>query len=469
MMGDFTTQAKRYLDPRLILMIGLGASCGLPFLLVFSTLSVWLREAGLERSEIGLLSWVGMAYTLKFLWAPVLDNWRVPLLEPIVGRIRSWMILAQLTVAAGLFGIASGDPGQSVWAIAAWALVVAFGSATQDIAVDAWRIRSAPGSEQGNMAAAYQLGYRAGLIAAGAGVLYLADLWSFPVAYSVMAAMMSIGILCALLGVEAVSEGDGPQVQRNLKTALLDLFRRKGATILLVLAVIALYRIPDFVGGVMANTLYVDLGFTKTEIANVTKVYGMVIGLAGALVAGVAVARFGLIRPLAVGAVIAGGSNLMLGWLAMAGHDYGLFVWTVSIENFSGGFAGTVLIAFMSAQVSLAFAATQYALLSSFFALPGKFIGGFAGMVVDAAGYPAFYAATALMGIPALLLCAFLPRTREEPAAVAAPLSQTRTVRRCRKGFTAQRIAFSVGRHCCWGRLCASHACLSFSCGAERR
>jgi PAT family beta-lactamase induction signal transducer AmpG len=394
-------------DGRIALMLPLGFSAGLPFLLVFSTLSAWLREAGISRTEIGMLSWVALAYSFKFLWAPIVDRYDVPALSRMLGRRRGWMALAQILIAVGLVGIAASDPQTNLAATVACALLVAFASATQDVVIDGWRIDAASTERQGMMAASYQLGYRLALICAGAGALYLAEFVSWRSAYWAMAGLMSVGLIGTLLAPRA----DGGEVRQNLPFSaaftepLADLFRRKGPILIPILALIACFRLPDFVAGVMANPLYIDLGFSKTDIANVSKLYGVWIGIAGAFAGGLALTRLGLWWTLLIGAFIAASSNLMFAWLASVGADQRLLILSISFDNFAAGFAGSALIAYMSGLTSPSFAATQYALLSSLYALPGKLIGGASGAVVDAYGYPLLFIATSAIGIPLVILC----------------------------------------------------------------
>jgi PAT family beta-lactamase induction signal transducer AmpG len=399
-------------DGRIALMLPLGFSAGLPFLLVFGTLSAWLREAGISRTEIGLLSWVGFAYTWKFVWAPVIDRYGVPVLHSWLGRRRSWMAAAQIVIAAGLCLIAVSDPKEALWFTVAAALLVAFASATQDVVIDGWRIDVAESSRQGLMAASYQLGYRLALICAGAGALYLAELLNWRSAYFAMAGLMAVGAAGTLLAPAAeVGAARNPLgFAAAVFEPLADLVRRKGMTIVPIFALIALFRLPDIVAGVMANPLYIDLGFSKIDIANVSKLYGVWIGIIGAFAGGIALTRLGLWTTLLVGAVIAAGSNLMFAWLAEAGPRLDLLTLAISVDNFAAGFAGSALIAYMSGLTAPGFAATQYALLSSLYALPGKFIGGFSGAVVDTYGYPALFVATAAIGIPLVALCLVIRR-----------------------------------------------------------
>jgi PAT family beta-lactamase induction signal transducer AmpG len=406
-------------------LLALGSSAGLAFLLVFGTLSVWLRESGVPVTTIGLFSWLALAYSFKFLWSPLVDAFDVPVLARLVGRRRAWMIACQLLVALGLVGVGLTDPGASVAATAAFTFVVAFGSATQDVVIDGWRIDAAPTSQQGLMAAAYQLGYRLALICAGAGALYIAEFGSWRTAYFSMAALMAVGLVASVLApVVDRAPGAQPRAARfsfaqAVKAPLADLYRRNGALLVPILLLVSLYRLPDFLAGVMANPLYVDVGFTKTDIANVSKLYGVWVGMVGAFAGGLLVPALGLRFTLLVGAIAGAASNLMFTWLALSGPSLGLLVLVISIDNFSGSFAGTALIAYMSGLTGPGFAATQYALLSSLYALPGKLIAGASGFVVQAMGYPTFFALTAALGIPAVALCLMAASAAEPEAAKA--------------------------------------------------
>ncbi|QRM32139.1 MFS transporter [Microvirga sp. VF16] len=393
-------------------MLPLGFSSGLPFLLVFSTLSTWLREAGISLTIIGMLSWVALAYSLKFLWAPIVDRYDVPGLSRLLGRRRGWMALSQFGVMAGLIGMALTGPQISMPLTIAAAVLIAFSSATQDVVIDGWRIDAAPTERQGMMAASLLLGYRLALICAGAGALYIAQFASWPSAYFAMTALMGVGLVGTLLA-PRIDEGPArkhlPFVQAIIEP-LTDLFRRKGMMLIPILALIACYRLPDFVAGIMANPLYIDLGFSKADIANVSKLYGVWIGIIGAFGGGLALTRLGLWWTLLIGASIAAGSNLMFSWLAAGNATIMGLTLTISVDNFAQGFAGAALVAYMSGLTSPGFAATQYALLSSLYALPGKLIGGASGAVVDAFGYPLLFTGTAAIGIPLIFLCLIVRR-----------------------------------------------------------
>jgi PAT family beta-lactamase induction signal transducer AmpG len=430
---------RLYAQPRPLAMLFLGFSAGLPFLLVFSTLSAWLREAGIDRTTIGLLSWVGLAYSFKLLWAPIVDRAPIPLLTRWLGRRRSWMLAAQLALIAGLLAMAHGDPSTRLAALAFLAVCVAFASATQDIAIDAWRIESAPLSMQGTMAAAYQLGYRVALLAATAGALWLAGEHGWRVSYTVMAALVGIGIVTTLLVPEptvAVSRDTALREQRvvdfleakahwpqPLRRAggffvgavvcpLVDFFARNGArTALLILAFVGTFRLTDYTMGVMANPFYLDVGYTLQQIAIVAKGYGVGASIVGVIVGGFGVAKLGVVRALIVGGVLVILSNLAFATLAFTDDPdlLGLGL-VVSADNFAYNFAGTAFIAYLSGLTNTAYTATQYALFSSLFSLPGKLLMGASGWVVDSAGYFVFFLYTSALGIPSLLLLIWLSR-----------------------------------------------------------
>jgi len=426
-----------YRKPRVVGMLFLGFSAGLPFLLIFSTLSLWLRDAEVSRSTVGFFSWVGITFSIKVLWAPVIDRMPLPLLTRLLGKRRGWMLLAQLGIVAGLLGIAFSDPATELIRIALLALLIAFSSATQDVAIDAYRIEAVGQELQGAMAAGYQLGYRLALLAAGAGALYIAEFVSWPAAYVTMAALMSVGIVTVLIIREPEVTRDGATREREERlvafmearahlpawlrdaygwffgavvSPFVDFFARNGRLALTILLFIMVYRLSDITMGVMANPFYDDLGFSKTDIANVTKLYGFFMSIGGAFLGGLLVVRFGIMRPLLLGAVLVASTNLLFAYLATQGADIRLLAVTISADNLSAGIAGTVFIAYLSSLTNTAYTATQYALFSSLFTLGGKFIAGFSGVVVDAAGYVTFFVYASCLGLPAIFLVLYLMR-----------------------------------------------------------
>ncbi|MBK6294586.1 MAG: MFS transporter [Rhodoferax sp.] len=410
-----------YLEPSTLRMLTLGFSAGLPLLLVLGTLSFWLREAGIDRTTIGYLSWVGLAYGFKWVWAPLVDRMPLPLLTRLLGRRRSWLLLAQLAIVAGLCGMAFNDPRVALQPMVWCALAVAFGSATQDIALDAFRIESADTRRQAALAAAYQTGYRMAMIWAGAGVLWIAaraevaqaanyQAAAWQTAYLVMAVSMSVGVITVLFSREPVALAMPPAKNAAawLQGALIDPFadflRRYGLQAGVLLALIATYRISDVVMGIMANPFYVDMGYTKDEVAAVTKIYGVIMTLVGAFVGGVLSLRLGVMRVLMLGAILSAGSNLLFAWLGSRGHDVTALIFVISADNLSSGIASAAFIAYLSSLTNVAYSATQYAIFSSMMLLLPKYLAGYSGRYVDAFGYSSFFTATALLGVPVLLL-----------------------------------------------------------------
>ena len=401
-------------DRRVALMIALAFGTGLPYLLVFSTLSVRLREAGVALSTIGMFSWLGFAYTLKFLWAPFVDAIDVPLLARRFGRRRAWLLVSQLFVAFALVGSGMTDPRTGIEWTALFTMLAAFGSATQDIVTDAWRIDAAPDERQGIMVAAYQLGYRLGLLSAGAGALYLAEFIDWRTSYATMGALMSIGIVATLLSPVVDRARDavpGAQVVHKrfnlveaVKEPLVDLYARMGRVLVVVLVLCALYRMSDFLAGVMSGPLYVDLGFTKAQIASIAKLYGVIVGIIGAFAGGIMVARFGLFASMIAGAAAQAVSHLAFAWLSTQGASITALIVAISIDNFSQSFGGTILVTYMSGLTGAGYAATQYALLSSMYALPGKLVAGGSGFMVEAYGYAVFFCLTAAVLVPVVAL-----------------------------------------------------------------
>ena len=421
-------------------MFFLGFSSGLPLLLVFGTLSVWLREAGVDRATIGFVSWVALAYGFKWVWSPLVDKLPLPGLTRRLGRRRSWLLFSQLLVMAGLAAMAWVDPARDLALLVGLAVGVAFASATQDIAIDAFRIESAATRLQGALAATYMVGYRLAMILASAGVLWLAD-WAggeggydpdaWRLAYLAMAAAMLVGVVTTLRVAEpAVPLDDDPVEQAGVRriraleglpawvVELLewlwravispfgDFLRRYRWQALLLLALIASYRISDIVLGVIANVFYIDMGFSKTQIADVTKVFGIVMTLLGAALGGLLVTRFGVMRILFLGGLLAAATNLLFSLLARGGPEIELLMLVVAADNLSGGLASAAFVAYLSGLTNVAYSATQYALFSSVMLLFPKFVGGFSGVMVEQLGYPTFFLLTALMGVPVLVLVA---------------------------------------------------------------
>jgi PAT family beta-lactamase induction signal transducer AmpG len=400
-------------------MLCLGFAAGLPLLLVLGTLSFRLREAGIDRSTIGYLSWVGLAYGLKWIWAPLVDRVPLPILTRAMGRRRSWLLFAQLGVIVGLWGMAYSDPQHDLTSTIYWAIVVAFASATQDIALDAFRIESVQPEWQAALAASYQTGYRLAMIWSGAGALWLAarvaasdvyDPYSWQMAYIAMSISMFVGVITVLWSPEPhpLPARQARTVKEWLQQTLIepfaDFIQRYRWQALLILSLIAVYRISDVVMGIMANPFYVDMGYTKDEVAAVTKIFGVIMTLAGAFIGGVLSARLGIMRILMLGALLSALTNLLFSWLATQGHDLTALIWVISADNLASGIASAAFVAYLSSLTNLQYSATQYALFSSMMLLLPKWLAGFSGVFVDVHGYAVFFESTALLGLPVLIL-----------------------------------------------------------------
>jgi PAT family beta-lactamase induction signal transducer AmpG len=414
-----------------IVMLFLGFSAGLPLLLILATMSFWLREIGISRSAIGFFSWVGLAYALKFIWAPLVDRLRLPVLTRLLGQRRGWMLLAQAGVIGGILGIATTDPRTDLLVTVAFATLVAFSSATQDIAIDAFRIESAPDDLQGFLAAAYQYGYRVSILLAQAGALYMAAMHSWRFAFFVLAASMGIGVVTVLLVREPEHKVDAETSAREQAIVdeialhshlpgyaqkiaawfssavvgpFVDFFARNGWMAIVVLGLIGSFRLSDFTLGVMANPFYVDIGFTKIEIANIAKGFGLFMTLFGVGLGGVLVFRFGIMAMLLVSAILLTVTNLLFALLASVGSEIWMLAITISADNLAAGISGTVFIAYLSSLTNRAYTATQYALFTSMMSLLGKLVAGFSGVVVDMTDWVTFFFYASSLGIPSILL-----------------------------------------------------------------
>ena len=425
-----------YRQPKVIAMLFLGFSAGLPLLLVFGTLSFWLRKEGVDRTTIGYISWVAILYGIKFLWAPLVDRLTIPVMTNWLGQRRGWMLLAQFGVIFGLLVMANSSPETELTVLVMAALLVAFSSATQDISIDAWRIEAVPVRQQGAMAGTYQLGYRLGMLLADGGAFIIAGNHSWSTAYTVMACAMFIGIVTTLLITEPdrqITDQTWLQEERVLRflegsshlperiryfvawiigaviCPFTDFFARNGLTAaLIILSFIGIFRMSDITMGVMAGPFYFDMGYTEEQVGYISKIFGFTITIIGALLGGVLVMRYGFMLMLIVSAILVVITNLIFAWLATQGADIFLLAIVISADNLSGGIAGSTFIAYLSSLTNRAYTATQYALFSSLMLLLPKFIGGFSGRVVDDYGYISFFIYAGLLGVPSILLAIYL-------------------------------------------------------------
>jgi PAT family beta-lactamase induction signal transducer AmpG len=433
-------------NPRVALMLTLGFSSGLPFMLTAATLGYWLRDEGTSLKAIGFISWVGLAYTVKVFWAPIVDRVDIPLLSKF-GRRRGWMIFAQLMIAAGLVAMAVTGPSAGLTTIGVAALVVAVASATQDIAVDALRIESAQDSEElGLFTAAFQLGYRVAILVADAAILIMAQHFGWPLSYVVMALLMAVGVVSTIL------VGEPKQAERVLaaKRALwtpsgffdavigpfISFFKVFGWAGLLMLVMISLYRVPDFVIGPMATPFYHDLGFSKDLVGSIRLSAGLAGTLTGIAIGGVVVASLGYLRGLIAAGVVQGLAVASFSLLAILGPSPLLFGAVMFTDNMGYALAGVALVTYMSSLTTLGYTATQYALLSSVYTIFGKILKGFSGAVVEgvqASGhtlmqaYAIFFIGAGAIGIPAILLCLWLAALRPRQAALTEEASSGRS------------------------------------------
>lgn len=418
-------------QPKVLVMLLLGFSSGLPFLLTGNTLGFWLRDEGTSLKAIGFLSWVGIAYSLKFLWAPFIDRLDAPLLGRL-GRRRGWMVLSQVLIGLALLAMAMIGPVGGLTLLGIFALIAAFASATQDIVIDAWRIEAADdGEEMALLSSALQLGYRAALLATDALILVSAQHLGWPLSYGLAAAAMTIGLVASLASSEP--RRDAGTVARDAAAAPLftlsgiqeaiigpfsAFFRTHGVAAFLMLAMISLYRLPDFIMGPMANPFYHDLGIGKDMVGAVRGSVGLAASILGIAAGGLFALRFGQVRTLIAGAILQPIAVASFALLALQGGHLPLFSAVMGLDSFAMSFAGVALVAYMSSLTSLGYTATQYALLTSTYAWVGKFLKGFSGAAVEGleqghglmGAYAIFFVAAGAIGLPALVLCLILVR-----------------------------------------------------------
>jgi PAT family beta-lactamase induction signal transducer AmpG len=479
---------KGFTHPRVVTLLFLGFSAGIPLLLIFSSLSLWLREAGVERATVTYFSWAALGFSFKFVWAPLVDQIPVPLLTRWLGRRRGWMLLGQLAIMLSIALMAFVDPqssSSSLTLMAIAAVMLGFSAATQDIAIDAYRIESAESELQALMSATYIAGYRIGMLVSGAGSLFIAD-WlgssrdvynyqAWQSTYLLMAMVMLVGVLTTLIIKEParqsqinladnkngylrillffvlvvgtfiagiyLSSGLVSVIRLLLAIAVAwlvaltlvkmkiieysvldqtyvapvqDFFQRYGLSLAcLLLALVGLYRISDIVLGVISNVFYQDLGFSKPEIASVVKTFGLLMTIVGGFMGGMLSMRFGVIRVLFLGGLLSAVTNLLFMVLASKGHDITWLYIVISADNLSAGIASAAFVAFLSSLTNISFTATQYAIFTSLMTFLPKVLGGYSGTMVDSIGYPDFFLATALMGIPVLVLIFYIGRRQQ--------------------------------------------------------
>ncbi|WP_421784640.1 AmpG family muropeptide MFS transporter [Hyphobacterium sp.] len=412
--GDETRSWQRtvlvYFTPVMLSMLILGFASGLPLYMVFQKLSFWLRDAGIERSTIGFFYWVTLSYTFKFLWAPIVDRVQIPFLHRALGARRSWIVTAISGTVIGLAIISQTDPTQGLLPVAIGAILLSYSGATLDVAIDAWRIESAPNRMQANMAAAYSFGYRIAYMTSGLG-LAISEWSNWSVSFLAMAGAMAISAVLVFFMKEPQAgvakrglEGSfGMKVVNAVWEPFKQFLGRLGGWLLPVILLVMIYRMSDFTMGVMASPLYADIGFDRAIVGGIQSGPGLAATMIGLFVGGIAVFRFGLMRALVIGLVITLITNGAYAWLAATADSDSIWQLTVAIvgDNLAGGFVTTAFIAYLSSLVDPANAATQYALISSFYAFVAKFLSGFSGVLADAVGYVNFFLITAAWTVPA--------------------------------------------------------------------
>lgn len=412
--GEWLRAFAVYGDRRVLIIFFMGFASGLPLLLTLSTLSYWLAKVGVDKTSIGLFALVGLPYSLKFLWAPIIDQVHIPVLARLLGHRRSWALVIQAALIAAILALGASDPAAAPWVTAAAALAVAFFSASQDIVIDAYRIEILTDEEQGVGAASTQFGYRLGLLAAGAGALALSDFVGWFWVFAAMAALVLVGTVTVLLAPEpqrSVRVAERPQtpqawLYKAVLAPLTDFVQRRGWAVILLFAL--LYKFGDAIGGVMANPFYVELGFTGVEIGSISKVMGLVATLFGIFVGGAMVARYGIFWALVVGGVLQAATNLLFALQAVVGHDLGMLAVTISADNFTGGLGSAAFVAYLSSLCNTAFTATQYALLTSLMAAGRTVLSSGGGWLADQVDWVSFFILTTGLAIPGLLLLAWL-------------------------------------------------------------
>jgi len=431
-----------YLRPKTLTMLLLGFSSGLPFFLVGNTFGYWLRDEHTSLTWIGFSSWVGLAYSLKILWAPLMDRADLPLLKRL-GHWRGWMMFSQIVVGLALVAMGGTGTKAGLGRLVAFALVVALASATQDIVVDAWRIESADdGDEQGLLASAYQFSYRVALLTTDSLILIVAAAVGWRMSYGIYGACMAVGMIATWFAKEprradAVTDDKRREAlwtARGFFDAVVGpfiaFFRAHGWLALVMLAAISLYRLPDFMMGPMANPFYHDLGLTKQTVGVVRGSIGLIATFAGITAGGFCCLKLGYMRALIIGGILQAAATAAFATLAFAGLSIRLFALVMAGDNFSLSFAGVALVAYMSSLTNLGYTATQYALLSSTYAWLGKILKGFSGAAVENLSathglihaYGIFFIVCGLTGVPAVLLFAALGywHRRKQPAPAAA-------------------------------------------------
>lgn len=404
-MTGWRSSLTPYFDSKLITILFLGVVSGLPLLLTLSTLTIWLAELGVSLQTIGLFALVGVPYSLKFLWAPVMDHLSVPILTRWLGRRRGWLIFTQILLMGSMVGLGFSNPVADPFSTAVWAVAVAFCSASQDIVLDAYRVEILEKEQYGHGAAMVVFGYRVGLLISGAGALYLASFLSWPQVYMIMAACMLIGVVAVLCAREPDFHGekdDTHLIARAVIAPFMEFMKRQNW--MMILLFIFLFKLGDAMLGVMANPFYVEMGFSKIEIANISKLFGLAATLIGGFIGGAVVHRYGIYKSLVITGVLQLLSNGMFVVQAIVGHDVVMLAGTIGVENLTGGMGTAAFVAYLSALCHQQYTATQYALLSSLMSVGRTTLASSAGFGVAAVGWVWFFVLTIVIAVPGLLM-----------------------------------------------------------------
>ena len=419
-MRAWLDSARVYLEPRVLVVLCLGFASGLPLLLTLSTLTFWLAEANVDKAAIGLFALVGLPYTWKFLWAPVIDRVPLPLFSRLLGRRRGWLLFVQLLLAMAMVALGATDPQLDLGRMAILAALVAFFSASQDIVIDAYRVELLGEREQGAGAAAVVIGYRVAMLLAGAGALFIAEFAGWFWAYAAMAGCLVVGMVTVLVAPEPAvppgalmpsGRGVGPWLKEAVVEPFADFLRRNGlGTALLILLFVMLYKLGDALLGTMTNPFYVETGFSKPEVATIVKGYGLVATLLGGFLGGMVVNRRGIVPALWICGLIQMASNLIFVLQAWVGHDLTMLAVTISVENLAGGMGTAAFVAYLSSLCNVSYTATQYALLSSFMAQARTTLSAGSGFLAESMSWIGFFLLTTAAAIPGLLLLLLLQR-----------------------------------------------------------
>lgn len=419
MLRQWLKAAQIYMDRRMLTMVALGFSSGFPLLLVFGTLNLWLKDAGISYAAIGLFSLVKTPYSFKWAWSPIIDRIRLPLFCRL-GRRRGWALFTQLLLMASIFGMATVNPAATPLTMAFFAVLVTIASASQDIVLDAYRIESFSNKEQGAGVAVFVLGYRFGLIFSGAGAIWMASIMTWNNVYRIMAFGALIGIFAILCSKEPLKDekiGETcyngsfrKRIKKFLLTAVYDPFKdfMRRSDWALILLFVFLYRMSDAYMGPMAYPFYDDMGFSKVEIAYVSKIYGMIATIAGGIAGGLIINRIGIMKSLLWFGVLQGLTNLMFMAQAYAGHNIWVLTVTISMDNIAAGMGATALVAYLSSLCNVKYTATQYALLSSLMSFARDVFAATSGFLATTVSWAAFFLITSLMVVPGLLLLLYL-------------------------------------------------------------